>query len=134
QIEIPAPLTDPAFVSEFQCRLGNRWLGETRDRQQVAKRLRTSPGFFKTAFVLVALVGVVAVVAGVALLGLLGPVMIFLSIQKMLLAIQDGDYSNFMYRFAAYIAFFILGYVLHRVIRSKLDALKRPRARSRQPG
>jgi len=129
QIEIPAPLTDLAFVREFPSRLGSRWLGETLDRQKVEKRLHTNPSFFKTAFVLVALVGVLAVVAGIALLGLLGPVMNFLSIQKMLLDIQDGDYVNFMYRFASYAVFFVLGYVLHRVIRSKLDAVKRPRAR-----
>jgi hypothetical protein len=129
QMEIPAPLTDPAFLGEFQSRLGSRWLGETRDRQQVEKRLHTSTGFFKTAFVLVALVGVLAVVAGIALLGLLGPVMNFLSIHKMLLDLQDGDYVNLMYRLASYAVLFVLGYVLHRVIRSKLDALKRPRAR-----
>jgi hypothetical protein len=129
QIEIPAPLTDPTFLREFQSRLGSRWLGETRDREQVEKRLHTSPGFFKTAFVLVALVGVLAVGAGIALLGLLGPVMNFLSIHKMLLDLQDGDYVNLMVRIASYAAFFVLAYVLHRIIRSKLDALKRPRAR-----
>lgn len=53
QMEIPAPLADPAFVGEFQTRLGSRWLGETRDRQQVEKRLHTNPGVFKTVFLLV---------------------------------------------------------------------------------
>src|SRR5262249_22308617 len=52
QMEIPAPLADPAFVGEFQSRLGSRWLGETRDRQQVESRLHTNPGLLKTVFLL----------------------------------------------------------------------------------
>jgi hypothetical protein len=130
QIEIPAPLTDTGFLQEFQSRLGNRWLGETRNRQQVEKRLHTNPGFFKTVFVLVALVGVLAAVAGIILLGFLGPVMNLLSIQKMLLDLQDGDYVSLGYRLASYAVLFVLGYFLQRIIRSRLDALRRPRARN----
>src|SRR5215470_7454870 len=37
QIEVPAPMTDSAFLREFQTRLGSRWLGEIRDRRQVEK-------------------------------------------------------------------------------------------------
>ena len=129
QIEIPAPLTDPAYLQEFQSRLGSRWLGETRDRQQVEKRLHTSPGVLKTVFVLVALVGVLAAVAAIALLGLLGPVMNFLSVQKMLLDLQDGDYVSFAYRLSSYVVLVVLGFFLQRIIRSKLDARKRPRPR-----
>src|SRR5262245_49799156 len=43
QMEIPAPLADPAFLGEFQSRLGGRWLGETRDRRQAENRLHTNP-------------------------------------------------------------------------------------------
>jgi hypothetical protein len=130
QMEIPAPLSDPAFVGEFQSRLGSRWLGETRDRQQVEKRLHTNPGVFKTVFVLVALVGVLAAVAGMALLGFLGPVMNLLSIQRMLLDLQDGDYVGLTYRLASYAVLFVLGYLLQRIVRTRLDARKRPPPRN----
>lgn len=129
QMEVPAPLTDATYLQEFRARLGNRWLGETTDRRQAEKKLHTTPGFFKTVFVLVALAGVVAVVVAIGLLGFLGPVMNLLSIQKMLLDLQDGNYVSLGYRMASYVALFFLGFLLHRVIRSKLDALRRPRPR-----
>ena len=122
ETQVPAPLDDPAFLQEFQTRLGSRWLGESSDRQQAAKRLHTNPGFFKTIFVLVALFGVLAVVAAVALFGLLGPVLNFMSIQKMLLDLQDGNLASFAYRLATYIVLFILTYLLHRTIRSLVAA------------
>jgi hypothetical protein len=128
QAEVPAPLADMAYLQEFQTRLGARWLGETKDRNQVDKKLHTNPGFFKTVFVLVALLGVVAIVAGIGLLGLLGPMLNFMSIQKMLLDLQDGNFTGLSYRLLSYVALFILGYLLHRVIRSRLDAMKRPRS------
>ena len=116
-------------MQEFQSRLGSRWLGETRDRQQVEKRLHTNPGVLKTVFVLVVLMGVLAAVAGIALLGFLGPAMNFLSVQKMLLDLQDGDYVSFAYRLSSYVVLVVLGFFLQRIIRSKLDARKRPRPR-----
>jgi hypothetical protein len=128
QTEVPAPLADASYLQEFQARLGTRWLGETKDRTQVDKKLHTNPGFFKTLFVLVALLGIVAVFAGVGLLGLLGPILNFMSIQKMLLDLQDGNFVSLSYRLASYVALFVLGYLLHRVIRSWLDAMKRPRS------
>lgn len=127
QAEVPAPLSDAVYLQEFQTRLGARWLGETQDRNQVEKKLHTNPGFFKAVFVLVALLGVVATVAGIGLLGLLVPILNFMSIQKMLLDLQDGNFVGLSYRLASYVALFILGYLLHRVIRSRLDAMKRPR-------
>ena len=126
QTEIPAPLADAAYLREFPARLGTRWLGETQDRQQVDKKLHTNPGFFKSAFVLIAILGMVAVIAGIGFLGLLAPAMNLLSIQKMLLDLQDGNYVSLGYRAASYVALFCLGYLLHRVIRSKLEAMKRP--------
>jgi len=122
ETEVPAPLTDAAFVQEFETRLGKRWLGESIDRQQAAKRLHTNPGFFASIFVLVALPGIIAAVAAVALLGLLGPALNFLSIQKMLLDLQDGNYASFVSHLGSYLALFAIGYLLHRVIRAKLDA------------
>lgn len=132
QTEIPALLTDSAYLQEFQTRLGPRWLGETKNRNQVDKKLRTNPGFFKTIFILVALLGIVAAIAAVGLLGFLGPILNFMSIQKMLLDLQDGNFVSLGYRVASYVALFFMGYLLHRVIRTKLDAMTRPRP-SRPP-
>jgi hypothetical protein len=114
-------------LQEFQNRLGSRWLGETPDRQQVDKKLHTNPGFFKTIFVLVALLGIVAAIAAVGFLGFLGPILNLMSIQKMLLDLQDGNFVSFSYRVASYVALFFMAYLLQRVIRAKLDAMKRPR-------
>jgi hypothetical protein len=124
QTEIPALLTDAAYLQEFQTRLGKRWLGETADRQQVAKKLHTNPSFFKTISILLVLFGIVAAVGAIALLGLLGPIMNFMSIERMLLDLQDGNYTSFAYRLATYVALFVIGYFLHRVIRTRLDAFK----------
>ena len=129
QTEIPVLLTDTAYLEEFQTRLGKRWLGETQDRQRAAKRLHTNPGFFRTVVVLAALLGIVAVVGVVLFFGLIygavGPVLNLLSIQKMLLDLQDGNFISFGYRLASYLALFVIGYFLHRVIRSLIDARKR---------
>lgn len=127
EAEVPALLSDAEYLAEFQTRLGARWLGETRDREQVAKRLHTNPGFFKTVFVLVALLGMVAVAGVALLLGLAGPVLNFMSIQKMMLDLQDGNYANFASRLAVYAALFAIGLGLHWALRSWLDSLKRTR-------
>jgi hypothetical protein len=42
----------------------------------------------------------------------------------MLLDLQDGNYASFVWRLASYLALFAIGYLLHRVIRSKLDSRK----------
>ena len=128
QTELPALLTDSAYLQEFQIRLGNRWLGETPDRQHVEKKLHTSPGFFKTIFVLIALLGIVAAIAAVGFLGFLGPILNFMSIQKMLLDLQDGHFVSFGYRIASYVALLFMAHFLQRVIRAKLNAMKRPRS------
>jgi hypothetical protein len=130
QTEVPAPLTDPAFLQEFQSRLGKRWLGETHSREQVARKLHSNPGFFKTIFVLMALFAIIAAIAAIAMLGFVGPVLNFMSIQKMLLDLQDGNYPSFVSRLATYVALFFLGFFLHRIIRGELDAIK-ARFRSR---
>jgi len=128
--EVPAPLADAAYLQEFATRLGARWLGETKERTEVDKKLHSNPGFFKTLFVLVALLGIATALAAFGLFGLLGPVLNFMSIQKMLLDLQDGNFASFAYRLASYVALFISGYLLQRVIRSRLDAMKRPRSPS----
>ena len=133
EAEVPALLTDTAYLKEFQTRLEARWLGETRDRQQVAKRLHTNPGFFKTVFVLMALLGIVAVVGAVLVFGLVGPMLNFMSLQKMALDLQDGNYANFASRLAVYVALFVIGLGLHWVLRSWMDSMKRTR-RLRLPG
>jgi len=127
QTEIPAPLTDQAFLREFQTRLGSRWLGESTDHEQANKRLHTNPGFFKIIFVLLTLLGILAVVAIVFLLGFMGPVLSFLSIQEMLLDLQDGNYASFTSRLITYVALLVIAYFIHRVIRVKLDSLKSAR-------
>jgi hypothetical protein len=48
----------------------------------------------------------------------------FMSIERMLLDLQDGNYTSFAYRLATYVALFVIGYFLHRVIRTRLDAFK----------
>jgi hypothetical protein len=133
EAEVPVLLTDAAYLQEFQTRLGARWLGETRDRQQVARRLDTNPGFFKTIFVLVALLGIVTVVGAVLLFGLAAPILNFMSIQKMMLDLQDGNYASFGSRLAVYVALFAIGLGLHWAFRSWLDSMKRTR-RLRPPG
>jgi len=50
----------------------------------------------------------------------------------MLLDLQDGNFVSLGYRVASYVALFFMGYLLHRVIRGKLDAMKRARL-SRPP-
>jgi len=127
QTEIPAPLTDQAFLREFQTRLGSRWLGESTDHEQANKRLHTNPGFFRIIFVLLTLLGILAVVAIVFLLGFMGPVLGFLSIQEMLLDLQDGNYASFTSRLITYVALLVIAYFIHRVIRVKLDSLKSAR-------
>lgn len=127
QTEIPAPLTDQAFLREFQTRLGSRWLGESTDHEQANKRLHTNPGFFRIILVLLTLLGILAVVAIVFLLGFMGPVLSFLSIQEMLLDLQDGNYASFTSRIITYVALLVIAYFIHRMIRVKLDSLKSAR-------
>jgi hypothetical protein len=127
QTEIPAPLTDQAFLREFQTRLGSRWLGESTDHEQANKRLHTNPGFFRIILVLLTLLGILAVVAIVFLLGFMGPVLSFLSIQEMLLDLQDGNYASFTSRLITYVALLVIAYFIHRMIRVKLDSLKSAR-------
>jgi hypothetical protein len=127
EVELPAPLKDPAFLEEFQKRLGQRWLGETADREQARKKIHTAAGFFKTIFIMVALLGILATAAVVLLFGLLGPLLNLVSIQKMLQDLQDGNFTGFVARLAVYLALLLIGFFLHRVIRAWLDARKTSR-------
>ena len=124
QSAIPALLSDAAYMQEFRTRLGKRWLGETFDRRQVEKKLHTNPGFFRTIFVLLMLFGIVTLFGIIALFGLLGPIMNFMSIERMLLDLQDGNYTGFSSRLATYVSLFVIGYFLHRVMKTRFDAYK----------
>jgi len=79
------------------------------------------------------LAGIVAVLGAVWLFGMVGPALNFLSVQRMLLDLQDGHFISFAYRLASYLALFFIGYFLHRVIRGLLDSEKRARPRTSFP-
>jgi hypothetical protein len=130
-MSVPAPLDDPSILNEFISRLGPRWLGEAADERAAEKKLHTNPGFFKSVFILIVLFGGLALIAAIFFLGVLGPVLNLLSIQKMLLDFQDGNYASLASRVACYLALFLIVYFLHRAIRSKLDSLKGKSAANR---
>jgi len=119
QLEVPVPLDDPAFLSEFQSRLGARWLGEVADQHEAEKAIHTSAGFFKTVFILLVLLGIVAAVLLLGFFSLLGPVLNLLSIQRMLVDLQDGDYAHFATRLMMYLALFVIAYFLRRIWQSR---------------
>jgi hypothetical protein len=110
-------------LQEFPTRLGPRWLGETRVAISSKRSCTPIPDSSKQ-FVLVALLSIVAAIAAAGLFGFLSPILNFMSIQKMLLDLQEGNFVSLGYRIASYIALFFMGYSLHRVIRAKLDAMK----------
>jgi hypothetical protein len=45
----------------------------------------------------------------------------------MLLDLQDGNYASFSSRLITYVALFVIAYLIHRVIRVKLNSLKSSR-------
>jgi hypothetical protein len=92
ETEIPAPLTDATFVQEFETRLGKRWLSESNDRQQATKLLFTLiraslPQFSFCRRLLQSWP------SSRRWLYSASPDP-FLSIQKMLLDLQDGNYDR----------------------------------------
>ena len=129
---LPAPVRDRSILNEFQSRLGSRWLGEFPDEPSALGKLGTGPGCFTSLFILAALFAGLAVIAAVFFASALAPILNFLSIQKMLLDFQDARYKSLASRFATYVAFFVLAYFLHRLIRSKLDSMKRRSATRRR--
>lgn len=129
---LPAPFGDRAILNEFQSRLGSRWLGEFPEEPAALGKLGTGPGCFTSIFILAALFFGFAVIAAVFFASALAPILNFLSIQKMLLDLQDAHYESLASRFATYVALLVLAYFIHRLIRSKLDQLKRRSAASRR--
>jgi len=124
KIEVPIPMDEPGFLQELQSRLGKRWLGEVRDEHEAEKKLHTAPGVFKTIFILAVLFTVVAAVLVLVFIGMLGPFLNLISIEQMLLSLQDGDYAGFGSRVLVYVALFVLALFLRRIWNSRLQAMK----------
>jgi hypothetical protein len=124
KIEVPIPMDDPGFLMELQARLGKRWLGAAADEQEAEKKLHTAPGVFKTIFILAVLFGIVAVVLVFFFIGMLGPFLNLMSIEQMLISLQDGDYAGFGSRVLVYVALFIFAFFLRRLWNSRLQAMK----------
>jgi len=77
----------------------------------------------------------VLIFVGVAfgLFTLLGPAFNFLSIQRMLLDLQDGEYASFAMRLFTYVVLFVLAWLIGRWWRGRLaDARVRMSSRSRK--
>jgi len=123
-LEFPLPLEDPRFLQEITARVGSGWLGEVRDRDQAEKKLGTAPGFFKVAFVLIALLAGVVLLGAFGFFSLLGPAFNFLSIQRMLLDLQDGEYTSFAMRLLTYVVLFVFAFLIRRWWRSRTAGMR----------
>ena len=117
-LEMPVPVDDPAYLVEFQTRLGPRWLGETASRKDAEKKLHTAAGPLKLAAVGIILLVIVMLVMAFGLFSVLGPVFNLLSIQRMLQDLQDGDYAAFGSRLSVYAVLFLFAYLIRRWARS----------------
>jgi hypothetical protein len=125
------PADDPRYLQEIAARVGSGWLGEVQDRRQAEKKLGTAPGFFKMAFVLIVLLVAVALVGAFGLFSALGPAFNFLSLQRMLLDLQDGDYAGFGMRLLTYAALFVFAFLIRRWWRGRTAEVRARLARSR---
>jgi hypothetical protein len=130
-LDFPIPADDPRYLQEISSRLGSRWLGEVADHHQAEKKLGTAPGFFKLALVLIALLVAIALVAVFGFFTALGPAFHFLSLQRMLLDLQDGEYASFGTRLLGYLALFVLGFQIRRWWRARWAQRRATTARSR---
>jgi hypothetical protein len=119
-LDFPIPADDPRYLQEISSRLGSRWLGEVPDRHQAEKKLGTAPGFLKLAFVLIAVLLIIALVAVFGFFTALGPAFHFLSVQRMLLDLQDGEYASFGTRLFTYVALFVFALLLRRWWRGRM--------------
>jgi hypothetical protein len=124
KLEVPIPMDNPQFLAELQSRLGSRWLGQVKDEHAAEKKLHTAPGVFKSIFILVVLFGIVVAFLGLLFFGAIGPFLNLLSIERMLLSLQDGDYTGLAAQVAVYVALFIIAYGLHRIWRSRMETLR----------
>jgi hypothetical protein len=125
------PVDDPRYLQEIAARVGSGWLGEVQDRHQAEKKLGTAPGFFKIAFVLIVLLVAVALVAVLGFFSALGPAFNFLSLQRMLLDLQDGEYSSFGIRLLTYLALFVFAFLIRRWLRNRMAERRARLASSR---
>jgi hypothetical protein len=114
------PSDDPRYLQEIVARVGSGWLGEVRDRHQAEKKLGTAPGFFKMTFILIVLFVAIALAAVFGFFSLLGPAFNFLSLQRMLLDLQDGEYASFGMRLLTYFALFVFAFLIRRWLRERL--------------
>lgn len=121
-LEFPAPVDDPRFLQEITSRLGPSWHGEFADLREAEKKLGTAPGFLKMAFVLIVILIAIALVAFLGLFSLLGPAFNFLSLQRMLLDLQDGEYASFGMRLLTYVVLFVLAVLIRRWLRDRMAA------------
>ena len=123
-LEFPVPREDPRYLQEISVRLGAHWLGEVVGREQAEKRLGTAPGFFKLALALIVILLLIGAVAAFGLFSLLGPALNFLSIQRMLLDLQDGEYSSFLMRLLTYVALGVLAWFIGRWWRARRAGIR----------
>jgi len=121
-IDVPYDKSNPVVMSELQSYLGDRWLGEAADNQVASKKLRLDPGFLKVSFFFIVFLLLLAVAAVLAFGMLLGPAFNLLSIQRMLLNLQDGDYRAFGTSFSVYAALFLLAYLARRAWKTRWSA------------
>lgn len=124
-VQVPYSLADPAIPRELQSRLGSRWLGETANQADAEKRLKLGPGIFTTVVVALALLLIVALLAAMPFYLILAPALNILSIQKMLVNFQDGDYVAFGTSVFAYFAIFVMMHIARRVWRSRVTMRRR---------
>jgi hypothetical protein len=124
------PVNDPRYLQEITARIGSGWHGEVADRHQAEKKLGTAPGFFKTILFLIVLLLVVAVLGMFGFFTALGPAFNFLSIQRMLLDLQDGEYASFGFRLMTYVVLFVLAYLIRRWWRVRTTQRRARRANS----
>jgi hypothetical protein len=121
-LEFPAPVEDPRYVQEITSRLGSSWHESFSDRHEAEHKLGTAPGFFKLAFVLILFLIALPLLGLLALFSMLGPAFNFLSLQRMLLDLQDGEYASFATRLLTYVVLFSLAVLIRRWLRARMAA------------
>lgn len=128
--EIPVPIADADFLTEFQTKLGPRWMGEARDSHDAEKKLHTTPGMFKTLLFLFLFLAVLILGLAFGLFTLFAPVLNALSIRRMYEDFSDGDFASLGIHLLVYVGLFVFGYLLRKLWHARLEA-RRANRRSR---
>jgi hypothetical protein len=131
-LDIPYDKEDSQVLNEVKNRLGSRWLGEVPNSKIASEKLKLNPGFFKTSLFLIVFLSVIILAAGFLLNAFLAPVFNLLSVQRMLLNLQDGEYGAFASSFSIYACLFVLAYVARRAWRVRATA-RQTRSLTRNP-